>query len=417
MKAILIALVSLLTLSAAARAETKLSIAAFRVTAPDIEATADFYERHFDLAEVGRYPGIIVLADAKGTAIVLTPSQHAATPATDACSTRINFAVPDLDASLEALKADGVRVLGTDESAVGRYATFIDPAGHTHNVKQQQDPGDAAFIYNASVRVTDMPRSRAFYEGTLGFEPVGEQYYPPVIPMVPVSDKQFILTDKTATKAAASDEPGGVAWAGLAFESDDLDAAVAELRAKGVRFLADAPRTNGPVRVIAFADADGNVHELIEHITGAQAASPTDEHLAFLAGHWVSESPDGSVIEEHWLEPAGGSTTGVLRWRNAAGDVSLLEILTIRTEDGRGVFRWRHFDKDLKPWDAEKEVPSIVTIESFEANKLVMVRHPDGSPRTPARMTYDGSVPGTLTATLEFEGGRAPIVIVFEQTE
>ncbi|MEQ8769115.1 MAG: DUF6265 family protein [Phycisphaerales bacterium] len=141
----------------------------------------------------------------------------------------------------------------------------------------------------------------------------------------------------------------------------------------------------------------------------------TDKHLAFLAGHWVSESPDGAVVEEHWLEPVNGSITGMLRWRNAAGEIGLLEILTIQTEDGQGIFRWRHFDKDLTPWEAEKEVPSIVAIESFEGNKLVMVRHPDGSSRTPAKMTYDGSVPGELTATLEFDTGRDPVVIAFKR--
>ncbi len=416
MKATLIALVCALLVTVPARGtEVELGIAAFRVTAPDIEAAADFYGDHFDLFEVGRYPEIIVLADHKGTALVLTPSSHAATPATDACSTRINFAVPDLDAALESMRAAGVSVLSADESAVGRYATFVDPAGHTHNVKQQQDPGDASFIYNASVRVTDMPRSRAFYEGVLGFEALSEDYYPPVVPMTAVSGKQFILTDKTATRPATSDMPGGVAWSGIAFETPDLDAAIAALRTEGVRFLEGASRVNGPVRVIAFADADGNVHELVEHLTGARAATPTDDDLAFLAGYWVSESPNGSVIEEHWFEPVNGSITGMLRWRNAAGEVGLLEILTIQTEDGAGVFRWRHFDKHLTPWESEREVPAIVTIESFENDTLVMVRHAEGSPRTPAKMTYDGSAPGTLVVTIESDDGGDPLVITFDR--
>ena len=113
----------------------------------------------------------------------------------------------------------------------------------------------------------------------------------------------------------------------------------------------------------------------------------------------------------------GGSTTGMLRRRNAEGAVTLLEILTIQTEGGRGVFRWRHFEAELTPWADEVDGPAIVTIESFDNDRLVMTRHPDASARTPARMIYDGSVPGTLTATLGFDAdsGRDPIVITFEK--
>lgn len=141
---------------------------------------------------------------------------------------------------------------------------------------------------------------------------------------------------------------------------------------------------------------------------------PADEHLAFLAGYWVAESPDGSVIEEHWFEPVDGSITGMLRWRNGANEIGLLEILTINIEEDDGVFRWRHFDRYLNPWESEKEVPSIVRIESFEGNKLVMVRHDEGSPQTPDKMTYDGSTPGKLVVTIESEG-EAPLVITLDR--
>lgn len=151
------------------------------------------------------------------------------------------------------------------------------------------------------------------------------------------------------------------------------------------------------------------------HTPAARAITIAD--VAFLEGIWRAES-NGSVTEEHWLAPAPGSISGMLRWVNAQGQVTLHEILTITIEDGLGVFRWRHFDGVLKPWDSEKDGPSIVTVESWDDHRLVMHAHPD-NPGALTRMTYDGSVDGRLTATLEFaeDSGRAPIVIEFARVE
>jgi hypothetical protein len=148
------------------------------------------------------------------------------------------------------------------------------------------------------------------------------------------------------------------------------------------------------------------------------AAAPiAQSDFAFLAGTWRAESETG-VVEEHWLAPAHGTISGMLRWANPQGQVTLLELLTVTIEEGRGIFRWRHFDGVLKPWDSEKDGPSIVTIESWDNNTLVMHAHPD-NPGALAKMTYDGSVEGRLTATLEFdaESGRTPIVIAFERVD
>ncbi|GJM18446.1 MAG: hypothetical protein DHS20C14_06590 [Phycisphaeraceae bacterium] len=418
MKTMLISLAALLLASLPARAadDLALTIAAYRVTATDVEASGAFYARHFGLLEVARYDGgTIVLADARGSALVLTPAAGPIAIAPGACATHLNFAVPDLDAAVAGLRAEGVEILGHSESAVGRYTKFVDPSGNVHNVKQLFEVDGAAHIYNAGIVVTDMARSRAFYEGVLGFEPIGEQYYPPVVPMVPVGGKQFILSDKGAEHAAPYDLASGAAWTGLAFEADDLDSAMIALRARGVRFLADEPVTSGPVRLAMFADPDGNVHELIEHITPARAAAPADADLAYLEGTWRSESDDGAVIEEHWLAPENGSISGMLRWMGPDGSVRLLELLTVTPEDGVGVFRWRHFDGVLTPWASEADGPSVVTIESFDNNTLVMVGDPDAG--GVQRMTYDGSTPGLLTATLEFgpDSGRDPIVIEFEK--
>lgn len=392
-----------------ADAPAELSISAYRLGVVDVEQSAEFYARHFGLTMVMHDPGRLgVLIDEAGAYLVITDASAPAPFERGASAAHINFAVPDLDEAVAALEDEGVELVSRDESAVGRYATFVDPSGHRNNVKQLAEGVASPRIYNAGISVPDMPGARAFYEGLLGFSPI-DGYYPPVVPMARSGAHQFILSEKDTSANAAYDHGTG-ALAGLAFEAHDIDAAMAALRDAGVEFLDDAPRYEPPVLCAVFLDPFGNAHELVEHI----APPPTDEDLAWLEGTWRSES-NGGVVEENWFAPSHGNITGMLRWINAEGEVTLLELLTINTENGRPVFRWRHFDAELTPWASEADGPSIVTIESFDNNTLVMHALP-GAPGV-QRMTYDGSVEGTLTATLEFaeDSGRNPIVIVFER--
>lgn len=164
---------------------------------------------------------------------------------------------------------------------------------------------------------------------------------------------------------------------------------------------------------LAFASL-GLAPETTDMPTPQAGAVATVNSLTFLEGTWRAES-DGGFVEERWTAPASGNLTGMLRWINADGELTLLELLTINAEDGRAVFRWRHFDAELTPWKSEADGPSVVTIESVRDNRIVMRALP-GRPGV-QRMTYDGSAPGRLVATLEFgeDAGREPIVIEFER--
>ena len=54
------------------------------------------------------------------------------------------------------------------------------------------------------------------------------------------------------------------AGSSIAFAVASLDASVAELSAKGVRFLHETPNEGPSGRYVAFTDPFGTVHELIE---------------------------------------------------------------------------------------------------------------------------------------------------------
>lgn len=101
--------------------------------------------------------------------------------------------------------------------------------------------------------VTDMARARAFYEGVLGLQ-TGDVWQH--------EDKAWVEYDLgTATLAISNMSPD--MWKpssdgpGVALEVDDLDGAVAELRAAGVRFYLE-PIDSPVCRMAVIADPDGN---------------------------------------------------------------------------------------------------------------------------------------------------------------
>jgi predicted enzyme related to lactoylglutathione lyase len=108
--------------------------------------------------------------------------------------------------------------------------------------------------------VTDVPRARAFYEETLGLTPgsVGNHGEGWWIEYDLPGGGCLALTNFTGDKP--SDTSGGT----VAFEVEDLDRLMADLKAKGVRFKSDV--IHSPVcRMAVCLDSEGNailLHQL-----------------------------------------------------------------------------------------------------------------------------------------------------------
>jgi len=99
---------------------------------------------------------------------------------------------------------------------------------------------------------TDMPRSRAFYEGALNLTPAT---------VVEHEGKSWIEYEVGPHTLAITDmspewrpNPGG---GGVALEVADFDAAISALREKGVTFYAE-PFASPVCRMAFVADPDGN---------------------------------------------------------------------------------------------------------------------------------------------------------------
>ena len=111
----------------------------------------------------------------------------------------------------------------------------------------------------ATVPVRNLDKAKAFYERTLGLEPVegeerGVQGYRAGSSMIIVYESSF----------AGTNQATAVTWP----VGDDLDAIVADLKAKGIAFEHyDMPNTRlegdihvaGRMRVAWFKDPDGNI--------------------------------------------------------------------------------------------------------------------------------------------------------------
>jgi predicted enzyme related to lactoylglutathione lyase len=106
--------------------------------------------------------------------------------------------------------------------------------------------------------VTDMARARAFYEDTLGLPKSTSGETSPWVEFDLPGGGCLAITTVTGDTPAAN--AGGT----IAFEVDDLDALIADLEAKQVRFKSDL--IHSPVcRMRVIEDSEGNailLHEL-----------------------------------------------------------------------------------------------------------------------------------------------------------
>jgi predicted enzyme related to lactoylglutathione lyase len=102
--------------------------------------------------------------------------------------------------------------------------------------------------------VTDMPRARAFYEKLLGLTP-GDVW--------DCGDGKAWVEYDLGTATLAVSNVSADMWKpssdgpAVALETTDLDGAVAELRAAGVKFFLE-PMTSPVCRMAVVADPDGN---------------------------------------------------------------------------------------------------------------------------------------------------------------
>jgi catechol 2,3-dioxygenase-like lactoylglutathione lyase family enzyme len=384
----------------------ELCVTAIRMAVVDYDESIRFYTEHLGctVREDRRADGFVIL-DCDGVAIVLTEAARKADIEDGQAFVRVNFKTRDLDGRAAAMKEAGVKIIRDDRSAVGRYVVFEDPSGLRHNLKQLDDAAqnpEGTGIYDVGISVRDMTKARAFYERSLGFEVMTENYYPPVYPFKQRGAAFFILSDKD-TKRPAPFVYGRTARTGLAFGTEDITAAMRSLKGEGVRFLDAEPLRTGPVLHAGFADPDGNIHEVIQHLEspdGGRAVSRAAD-ITWLEGRWVMDM-DGQSLEEIWTAPMGGTVIGMFRWERGS-KAWLFEFMSIEEDEDAGlVFRLRHFHRKLVVWKSEADGPLTYPLARGSENELIF-ENPDRD--QPRRFIYrrDGD---RLTVSFEEPDGK-----------
>lgn len=115
---------------------------------------------------------------------------------------------------------------------------------------------------NVLVFAPDLSGARAFYGDVLGLAVEAETSEHVVFRGGDFQLTVFICEGGDADPSTHSRCAGSA----VAFAVESLDAAMRELRSRGVRFLHETPN-GGPLgRYAAFADPFGTVHELVERV-------------------------------------------------------------------------------------------------------------------------------------------------------
>lgn len=133
----------------------------------------------------------------------------------------------------------------------------------------------AASLSHLAVNVSDLARSRAFYEQVLGFELFQDKSDDAKLPRL-FGHIGGVAVELLLLREPAVDvppRPRQLGLAGMVFRVENLDAACARLSALGL-VKVDRPKMFDGAKVLYVADPDGSFFELIELPGGA--ARPAD---------------------------------------------------------------------------------------------------------------------------------------------
>lgn len=121
---------------------------------------------------------------------------------------------------------------------------------------------------HATLPAVDLARARAFYEETLGIEPAsvspGGVFYR-------AAGTRFLVFPSAGASSGTHTQMG--------FATDDIEADVADLRSRGVRFesydmdgfdKATLIFTGGPIRSAWFRDSEGNLLGIVQLTQAAE---------------------------------------------------------------------------------------------------------------------------------------------------
>ncbi len=112
-------------------------------------------------------------------------------------------------------------------------------------------------IDHIGIAVSNLQESLSFWETSLGIEPHGTQEVPEQklrTAFLPVGDTEIELLESTSPESSIAKfiEKHGEGLHHIAIRVDDIEAALAELKAKGIQLIDETPRNGAGGARIAF---------------------------------------------------------------------------------------------------------------------------------------------------------------------
>jgi hypothetical protein len=114
---------------------------------------------------------------------------------------------------------------------------------------------------------------------------------------------------------------------------------------------------------------------MIPLLAFSQKTDPALQPLAFLSGRWTSDSAEGQE-EEYWSQATGRSMVGTFRVLKD-GDAVFYEFWVIEVEDGKAIFKMKHFDRGLLGWEEKADMVRLTL--SVRNGQDVLFSKSDGS--------------------------------------
>jgi hypothetical protein len=149
--------------------------------------------------------------------------------------------------------------------------------------------------------------------------------------------------------------------------------------------------------ILAFGSASQG-----QTVPASSLASITLDQVSWIAGHWVNDD-DGTLSEEVWTTPSGGSMLGM--WRYVSdGKVRIYELLAISATPEGLVFRLRHFDPAFVGRE-DKDRALALKLARFEG-RLAAFEGSEYSGQGTVRLTYRAKGEDGLGVTLD-KGGKS----------
>lgn len=134
-------------------------------------------------------------------------------------------------------------------------------------------------IEHIAIAVKSMKDSRALFESKLGFELEYEEHLPHYhtrLAMYPIGETyiELLESDRPDTETSRWIAERGEGLFHICLEVDDIEAALTELRQKGVKLIDERPRIGHANSKIAFLDPKSTGNVLIELVELSASPAP-----------------------------------------------------------------------------------------------------------------------------------------------